>query len=83
MRRATFACLGLITNAARANGGMVRLYAAYSLRLALTAVAQGFTAAHGIWVEAAFGSSGKLRQWLENELAILARQRSEAPLTVR
>lgn len=59
------ACLALTAAAARAEDGAVRLHAAGSLRPALTEVAQAFTAAHGIRVEAAFGSSGTLRERLE------------------
>ena len=64
MRLAVLACLALIAAAARADDGVVRLHAAGSLRPALTEVAQAFTAAHGIRVEAAFGSSGTLRERL-------------------
>ncbi len=59
------ACLALSAAAARADGGVVRLHAAGSLRPALTEMAQAFTAAHGIRVEAAFGPSGTLRERLE------------------
>ena len=67
MRPAILACLALTAAAAaaRADDGVVRLHAAGSLRPALTEVAQAFTAAHGIRVKAAFGSSGTLRERLE------------------
>jgi len=44
---------------------VVRLYAAGSLRPALTELGQAFTAAHGTRVEAQFGSSGLLRERLD------------------
>ena len=65
MRLAILACLALTSTAAWAEDGVVRLHAAGSLRPAMTEVAQAFTAAHGIRVEAAFGSSGTLRERLE------------------
>ena len=43
----------------------MRLYAAGSLKQAMTELGQAFTAAHGIKVEATFGASGLLRQQLE------------------
>jgi molybdate transport system substrate-binding protein len=44
---------------------MVRLHAAGSLRAAMTDIAQAFTAAYGVRVEAVFGSSGLLRERFE------------------
>ena len=43
----------------------VRLYAAGSLRAALTEVARAFTAAYGVRVDLEFGASGLLRERLE------------------
>lgn len=51
--------------ALHAEEGVVRLHAAGSLRPALTELGRAFTAAHGIKVEAQFGSSGLLRERLE------------------
>lgn len=47
----------------------VRLHAAGSLRPALTALAEAFTAASGIKVDLVFGASGLLREQLENGAA--------------
>ena len=50
--------------ALHAEEGVVRLHAAGSLRPALTELGRAFTAAHGIKVEAQFGSSGRWCTWL-------------------
>ena len=42
----------------------VRLYAARSLRPALTKVIAAFEKAQGVKVEPTFGASGSLREWL-------------------
>jgi molybdenum ABC transporter molybdate-binding protein len=43
----------------------IRLYAAGSLRAAMTDIARAFTAQYGIPVEATFGASGLLRERIE------------------
>jgi len=57
--------LALALPSLHAEEGVVRLHAAGSLRPALTELSQAFTAAHGVKVEAQFGSSGLLRERLE------------------
>ncbi len=57
--------LALALPSLHAEEGVVRLHAAGSLRPALTELSQAFTAAHGVKVEAQFGSSGLLREQLE------------------
>ena len=64
-RRTLAAALTILAPAAHAEDGMVRLHAAGSLKPALTEIAQDFTAAYGIRVDPAWGSSGLLRQRLE------------------
>lgn len=59
------AALAILAPAAHAEDGMVRLHAAGSLKPALTEVARGFTTAHGIRVDPAWGASGLLRERLE------------------
>ena len=64
---ATAALVVLMTSipTLRAEDGVVRLQAAGSLRPAMTELGRAFTAAYGTKVEAQFGSSGLLRERLE------------------
>lgn len=70
--RATFPILAAIlmvsamtTSASATEAQSVRLHAAGSLRNAMTQIAQAFTAAYGIRVDAVFNSSGLLREGFE------------------
>ena len=55
----------MLTPAAHAADGVVRLHAAGSLKPALTEVSRDFTAAYGIKVDPVWGPSGLLRQGFE------------------
>jgi molybdate transport system substrate-binding protein len=58
---ASFAVLGLIVITAAARADTIRVYAAGSLRTALTDVAKAFEADSGTQVEARYGPSGILK----------------------
>ena len=59
------ACLAVIAPSGLHAQDTVRLHAAGSLRPALTAVVQAYTAAYGAKVQAQFGASGLLRERLD------------------
>ena len=65
MSRAVLAAVVAVSGATGGAERAVRLYAAGSLRVAMTEVAKAFTASGGSSVDATFGASGLLRERIE------------------
>ena len=65
-----FGAVVAMSTVAGAQESGIRLYAAGSLRVAMTEVAQAFTASRGPAVNATFGASGLLRERIEKGEAV-------------